>query len=189
MRTDEISLWERAIGGDSRAFGRIFDLHRERVYNHAWRLTVHRADAEDLTAIAFIELWRRRHSVRQSNGSVLPWLLVTTTNVSRNLVRARRRHRRLLERIPPPAPGLDIADDVAEMDARMSTVGSVRQALIRLSPRDQEILALCVLEELTTKEASAVLGIAEGTVKSRLSRARSRLAAQLQDVRMRGSEA
>ena len=181
MRT-ESSLWERALEGDGVAFDRVFRLHRDRVYNHAWRLTMHRADAEDLTAIAFVELWRRRHAVRQTDGSVLPWLLVTTTNVSRNLKRAQNRHRRLLARIPPPEPELDIADSIADADAQASIARSVRVALARLSSRDQEVLALCVLEELTTRQASAALGIAEGTVKSRLARARARLATQIELV-------
>jgi RNA polymerase sigma factor (sigma-70 family) len=181
MRT-ESSLWEQALGGDGGAFDRVFKLHRDRIYNHAWRLTQHRADAEDLTAIAFIELWRRRRAVRVIDGSVLPWLLVTTTNVSRNLKRSQARHQRLLAHIPPPEPERDVADSIADADTRESVVRSVRVALARLSPRDQEVLALCVLEELTTRQASAALGVAEGTVKSRLSRARARFAAQIELV-------
>ncbi|WP_396133584.1 RNA polymerase sigma factor [Arthrobacter sp. 1088] len=47
-----------------------------------------RHDAEDATAAAFLELWRRREGVRLVDGSILPWLLVTTTNTARNLQRS-----------------------------------------------------------------------------------------------------
>jgi RNA polymerase sigma-70 factor (ECF subfamily) len=52
----------------------------------------------------------------------------------------------------------------------------LRTALATLPRRDQDILTLCVLEELSTAEAAEALGVAPGTVKSRLSRAKSRLA-------------
>ena len=86
----DVTLWSRARTGDGEAFGRVFDAHRERVYRHALRLvdTVH--EAEDVTAVAFLELWRRRDHVRLVDGSVLPWLLVTAGNVARNQRRAAR---------------------------------------------------------------------------------------------------
>jgi RNA polymerase sigma-70 factor (ECF subfamily) len=46
------------------------------------------SDAEDLTAVTFLELWRRRTKVRFVEGSALPWLLVTALNVSRNAQRS-----------------------------------------------------------------------------------------------------
>ncbi|WP_460627480.1 RNA polymerase sigma factor [Intrasporangium mesophilum] len=73
-------------------FGRVFDLHRDRVYVHACRLVTVRADAEDVTAAAFLELWRRRGSVRVVGGSLLLWLHVTTGNLSHNVRRATRRY-------------------------------------------------------------------------------------------------
>ncbi len=54
-------------------------------------------------AITFLELWRRRRETRLTDGSLLPWLLVTATNVSLNQRRAARRHRQFLGRLPHPA--------------------------------------------------------------------------------------
>ena len=89
-------LWRRAGAGDGEAFGQVFDRHRDRVFRSAPRLTRHRHDAEDVTALVFLEAWRRRAVVRIVDGSVLPWLLVTTGHVSQNAARARRRHTRAL---------------------------------------------------------------------------------------------
>lgn len=80
---------------------KLFDRHRDRVFGHACRLVESRYDAEDVTASAFLELWRRRGDVRLVEGSVLPWLLVTTGNVARNSRRGTRRYRQFLSRLPP----------------------------------------------------------------------------------------
>lgn len=94
------ALWDRSLAGDGDAFGVLFDRHRDRVFRHACRLAQTRHDAEDVVAAAFLELWRRRAEVRLVDGSVLPWLLVTSTNLGRNVARGTRRYRQLLERLP-----------------------------------------------------------------------------------------
>lgn len=125
-------------------------------------------DVDDLVALTFLEAWRLRARVRVVEGSVLPWLLVTATNVARNQRRAARRHRALLERLPAgetapdPATLLDETDVAAHFD--------------RLPLADRQVLALCVVEGFSEKEAASALGVAPGTVKSRLARARRRLA-------------
>ncbi|WP_162819052.1 RNA polymerase sigma factor [Leifsonia aquatica] len=94
----EPQLWERARQNDGEAFGQLFDLHRVRVYQRALGLVEHRHAAEDVTATVFFELWHKRHSVTLMNGSVIPWLLVSVVNVSRNLRRSTSRYRRFLNR-------------------------------------------------------------------------------------------
>jgi RNA polymerase sigma-70 factor (ECF subfamily) len=88
------------LGNDSDAFVAIFDLHRTRVYRHALRMTANVHDSEDVTVAAFLELWRRRKSVRVVDEPVLPGLLVTMKNVARNLSRGLRRHRALIATLP-----------------------------------------------------------------------------------------
>ena len=97
---DEGADWEASLANDANAFVSIFDRHRNRVYRHALRMTANAHDAEDVTAAAFLELWRRRKTVRLVDGSVLPWLLVTTTNQARNVARSLRRYRALLASLP-----------------------------------------------------------------------------------------
>ena len=97
---DETAVWSAALSRDERAFGVLFDRHRDRVFRHAARLVEYRAEAEDVTAAAFFELWRRRDAVRVVDGSVLPWLLVTATNLSRNASRGTRRYHAMLAGFP-----------------------------------------------------------------------------------------
>jgi DNA-directed RNA polymerase specialized sigma24 family protein len=87
----DVALWERSVAGDGEAFGVLFDRHGSRLFRHVCWMVETRADAEDVVAAAFLELWRRRGDVRLVDGSVLPWLLVTATNASRNVSRGTRR--------------------------------------------------------------------------------------------------
>lgn len=169
--TTDAADWPLALAGEGEAFGRVFDRHRDRVYRHVLRLVTNPADADDAVAITFLEAWRNRDRVRFVDDSVLPWLLVTATHVSSNLRRSARRHRSLLARLPAEISSPDHADRIDD--------GHAYQALQSLSQADQLVITLCVLEGLAEKETASVLGVPVGTVKSRLSRAKARLAAQV----------
>ena len=172
---DEAAAWSKARDGDDAAFASLFDVHRDRVFGHALRLLRHAHDAEDITAIVFLEAWRRRDAVRLVEGSIIAWLLVTTNNTVHNHDRSIRRYRRALARLPRPADQDDHASVVDEsIDDRASRT-LVRSAFAKLTKRDQDVITLCVLEELPLSEAAHLLGIPIGTVKSRLSRAKQRL--------------
>jgi RNA polymerase sigma factor (sigma-70 family) len=178
---DEPDVIERVRADDADAFGVLFDLHHDRVFRQALRLTAAVHDAEDITAVVFLEAWRRRDAMRVVNGSVVGWLLVTTNNVFRNQLRSTRRYRAALAGLPAPEHAPDHAgavDDRIDGDSRRA---AVRAALAQLPRRDQDILTLCVLEDFSTAEAAEALGIAAGTVKSRLSRAKAKLSALVQE--------
>ena len=174
---DEAAAWSAARAGDGPAFASLFDRHRDRVFGHALRLTRQPHDAEDVTAVVFLEAWRKRESVRLVDGSIIGWLLVTTNYAVRNHTRGLRRYRSALAKIPAPAPQQDHAPDVDDSLDGAGRDRQVREAFAKLSKRDQDVISLCVLEELTTAQAAEALGVPEGTVKSRLSRARARFAA------------
>lgn len=167
--------WSRAVAGDADAFADVFDRHHARVYRHAVRLSGSRSDAEDVTAMVFFEAWRRRQRVRVVDGSVIVWLLVTATNVARNQARSRRRHAALLARVRPESAHPDHAEGVLATEAAESDRMIVQGAFARLSPADQQVLALCVIEELPPAEVALLLRLPAGTVRTRLSRAKVRL--------------
>lgn len=174
-RDDE--AWHGVLDGDASRFGVIWDRHRDRVFHHLLKAGVPATDAEDLTATVFLEAWRRRSEVRFVAGSLLPWLIVTATNVARNATRARNRYRAFLAKLPPPLPVLDPADQVADRNGPVTA--RVRQAMDDSSAIDRQLLALTVIEQFTLREAAVVLGISESAAKMRLSRLRARLRASL----------
>jgi RNA polymerase sigma-70 factor (ECF subfamily) len=172
----DIELWERAVDGDRVSFGVLFERHAQSVYNHCFRRTASWTDAEDLTSAAFLEAWRRRREVRPIDASALPWLLGVANNLLRNHRRSLRRYRAALARLAVPPMQPDPADDVAGRLADEGRMARVLALVERLPRRDREVLALCAWSELTYEEAATALGVPVGTVRSRLARARARLA-------------
>lgn len=171
----EPELWSRVRTGDPAAFGELFDAFRDRVYWHALRHTHVASDAEDVTALVFLEAWRKRPQVRIVDGSPLPWLLVTTNYVARNHARSQRRHVKAMARVSPEREGPDFSVDLDAYLDDEPRRAAVRQAFTQLSAKNQDIVSLCIIEELPLAQAATVLRIPVGTVKSRLSRAKRRL--------------
>jgi len=164
-------------GGDRDGFGRLFDRHSRAVYNHAFRLTGSWAVAEDVTQATFLVAWRRRGQARLVDGSVLPWLLVVATNTVRTERRSARRWLALLRRVPlEPVAGEDLADDVAGRIDDERRMASILAAIRSLPRAEREAVALCLWSGVSYADAAAALGITEAAVRSRVSRARARLA-------------
>jgi len=176
---DEPGAWDAALRGDGDAFVAIFDRHRDRVYRHTLRMIANVHDAEDVTAATFLELWRRRTSVRVVDGSVLPWLLVTATNLSRNLARGLRRYRALIDALPRAETAESAGDFAVERIEEERIAQQVRQALGALSVSDAALLALTMFEHYSPAQAAIALGISDGAARTRLHRARARMATKL----------
>ncbi len=174
---EEGADWEASLANDASAFVSIFDRHRNRVYRHALRMTANVHDAEDVTAAAFFELWRRRKTVRLVDGSVLPWLLVTTTNQARNVARSLRRYRALLASLPHGEDMRSAEDEALQRIEETRISAQVREALLTLTPSDAALIALTAFEHCSNAEVAAVLGISEGAARTRVRRARARMAA------------
>jgi len=123
-----------------------------------------------------IALWRKRRSVTPVGDSVLPWLLVTVLNLSRNLQRSTSRYRRLLRDLPR-----DVS--VEGVDAQsFETQRRLADALGGLSPVDSALLLLTAVEGFAITEAAQTLGISPVTARVRLHRARARLRVELHDL-------
>ena len=176
---DEPAAWVAALGNDGDAFAAIFDQHRDRVYRHALRMTANVHDAEDVTAGAFLELWRRRKAIRVVDGSVLPWLLVTATNLARNLTRGLRRYRALIVALPRAQDARSAEDVALERIEKMRIAAQVREALSTLAPSDAALITLTMFEHYSPAQAAAALGISDGAARTRLHRTRTRMATAL----------
>jgi RNA polymerase sigma-70 factor (ECF subfamily) len=172
-------LWRRARACEHDAFGLLFDRHANAVYNHVFRRTASWSEAEDLTSAVFLEAWRRRREVVLDRDSALPWLLGVATYLTLNRQRALRRYRALTARLPQPRPAPDHADEVAARVDDERVMSQLRSEIARLPRRDQEVIELCLWAGLDQRAAAVALRVPVGTVKSRLSRARARLASQV----------
>ncbi|WP_433650007.1 RNA polymerase sigma factor [Micromonospora zamorensis] len=177
-RAGDGELWRRARQGEAECFGVLFDRHGEAVRAFCARRTGSSDAADDLVSIVFLEAWRRRGEVELVDGNALPWLYGIARRTMQHRWRTALRHRRALERLTPAPATPDHADEVAGRLDDERHLAQLRAALERLRPPDRDVLLLCVWQGLSYAEAAVALGVPVGTVRSRLSRARSRLGAE-----------
>ncbi|MFI2505154.1 RNA polymerase sigma factor [Streptomyces sp. NPDC018972] len=175
----DTNLRRRIRAGDHDAFGDLFDAYARSVYNHAYRLTGEWSTAEDVMSLTFLDAWRLRAKLDEEGDSLRPWLLGIATNVTRNTRRAARRHAAAVARLPRDETVRDFADEVAGRLDDAAQLALVHTALAELRRPEREVLALCVWSGLDYAAAAEALGVPVGTVRSRLSRARTKLAKHL----------
>jgi RNA polymerase sigma-70 factor (ECF subfamily) len=174
MEPSDADLWARSRAGDPDAFGTLFERHAKLIYNYCFRRVGSWSTAEDLLSVVFLEAWRRR-DVALPPDKVLPWLYGIATNVVRNQRRSERRFAAALRRLPASEPEPDFTEAAdARVDDEWQAQGAL-QLLGKLSRREQDVFALCAWMELSYEDAALALGVSLGTVRSRLSRARTRL--------------
>ncbi|AWW38723.1 RNA polymerase [Streptomyces sp. AS58] len=166
----------RVRAGDRAAFADLYDQNARAVYTHALRLTGNWSEAEEVMSETFLGAWRTRETVDPEGGSLTPWLLGIATHKAHNANRGLRRRLAFLARSPEPRSVEDFADETAGRIDDTRRLASVHAALRRLNRPDREVIALCVGAGLDYRQAAEALGIPVGTVRSRLSRARARLA-------------
>lgn len=165
-------LWERVSAGDEDAFARIFQRHLKAVWNYANRLTGSAHVAEDITSTTFLTAWRKRGDLVLVSESVLPWLYTVAGNLARDEYKSSRRRLRLTRRAAVPAVAPDHAQSIVDqMDGSHPLVVAIRQ----LPTAQRRAVELCLLGELPQRDAAAILGVAEVTLRSTLSRAKARL--------------
>ncbi|MER5263112.1 RNA polymerase sigma factor [Actinosynnema sp. NPDC002837] len=170
----DAELWAR---GDQAAFGALFDRHADAVWNHAYRLTASWSLAEDLTSATFLAAWRRRSDITLVRDSALPWLYTVAGNLARTEFRRLGRFRRALRRVPGQEAVPDHAERVIASVDDDRALRRVLDVVATLPRAEREAVELVLLGELSTAEAAEVLGVAEVSVRSRISRARARLRA------------
>ncbi|GAB2872669.1 RNA polymerase sigma factor [Nocardioides pacificus] len=163
--------------GDPDAFASLFRDHASLVHRVAARLCGDGSLAEDVVGETFLAAWRNRTAIGDSDDPLGPWLLAIATRQSLNATRSRWRQVRLVAR---QGHRLEVSTpDIAEgVSSRLDDAAQLRRtqlALDRLADKEVEVLALCVWSGVSTREAALALGVAEGTIRSRLSRARARL--------------
>jgi RNA polymerase sigma-70 factor (ECF subfamily) len=169
------SMHARIRAGDPEAFRELFRDYAQLVYRHAVRSTGDWAAAEDVVSLTFLEAWRLREKLRDEGESPRPWLMGIAVNVLRNTGRAARRHERALARVPVRDALPDFADELVGRIADSEELAAAKSALEQLRRSEREVFALCVWSGLGYAEAAEALGVPVGTVRSRLSRARTRL--------------
>jgi RNA polymerase sigma-70 factor (ECF subfamily) len=174
----DADLLRAHAAGDPDAFAELVRRHQPRMWAIALRTVRDPDEAADALQDALISAYRAAGSFR-AESAVTTWLHRIVVNAC--LDRLRRRHVRATVPLPEEGPGepAETRDRLAERDTAMA----VEAALGELPTEQRLALVLVDIEGYPVAEAAALLGVAEGTVKSRCSRGRARLAILLGHLR------
>lgn len=183
--SSEEALIERARGGDREAFGSLMQQHLPRVWAGVWRILRHREDSEDVVQEVFLAAYKAIPGFR-GDSSLSTWLhRIATTRALNHVDRAAEKIRRAsqgLEEAPVAAesgahrnPGT-LAPSTAPTPLEELEAQELKQKLAecmeQLPAAWRAVLSLRDVESMAYEEISRLLGIALGTVRSRLARAR-----------------
>jgi RNA polymerase sigma-70 factor (ECF subfamily) len=172
-------LVERCLTGDQAAWAELVRSHTRRIYNLCYRFTNRAQEAEDLTQDVFLRVYKTLGSFQGSQGSFTTWLTSLTRNL---LIDHYRKHKKERQDVSVDDENTsEIAEpnvtftrpDVVLMEQEGRE--AIQSAITRLSPDLREAVILRDMQELEYREISIVLGVPEGTVKSRINRGRAAL--------------
>jgi RNA polymerase sigma factor (sigma-70 family) len=178
MQGEPAPTTERSSRSVDAAFEAAYRTCGTAVLGFALRRSATREDALDVVAETFATAWRRRADLPAAPDEVRPWLFGIARWCLANAVRSTRRAGRLGQRLADAFVETAIPDPSALHEHRVAG-RRVREALLRLSEDDRELVTLIAWEGLTPAEAATVLGLSAGTARVRLHRARTRLRAEL----------
>ena len=187
MQSEEYELIRRASEGEERAFEELVRAYERRVFAYAYRMLSNREDAEEVTQDVFVKVWRTLGRFR-GDCSFSSWILKITRNTATDVLRRRQEtvaplfseHPTDASFLPEPYD-LSPASNPPEAYLKAEREETVARAIAALPPDFRQILLLREMEGLSYAEIGEVLSIEEGTVKSRISRARQALKKILTD--------
>ncbi len=174
-------LIQQCLSGNQEAFRRLIEPHQDFVFRVALSILGNREEAEEAAQDAFVRAYRGLGSF---SGKVpfQAWMYRIAVRTALNV--RRRRRRRLFERLTPPAWFGGQASAATESPdtrfARQDVKVRLRAIIDRLPGKLHEVVVLSYLQELAGSEIAIILNIPEGTVKSRLHRAREKLQKEIE---------
>ncbi len=179
----------RCMDGDSSAWAELVKTHHRRVYGLCYRFTGNPTDAEDLTQDVFLKVYSNLSSFDTGRGSLQVWITTMTRNLLIDNFRRTRNQRATSsldegwessEELVPVDRLVQKGPSPHESAAQKELAAMVQNALAKVSVELREAVILRDLQDMDYKEIAQVLGIPEGTVKSRISRGRAELARLLE---------
>jgi len=160
-------LVQRAIGHDAEAFGRLYDMHVDRVYRHIYYRVGNEADAEDLTQQVFFKAWQAIGKYKKMASPFVAWLMTISHNLVVDFYRTRKDRAYLEVEI--------LADDSAPSPERATEASfeqqRLRRAILQLGSDEQQVVILRFMEGFEFAEIASLMKKKEGNVRVILHRA------------------
>ena len=165
--SDEVMLVQRAIGHDAEAFGRLYDMHVDRVYRHVYYRVSNAHDAEDLTQQVFLKAWQAIDRYKRTASPFVAWLMTISHNVVVDFYRTRKDKAYLEAEV--------LASDPASSPEQATEASleqqCLRRAILQLGGDEQQVVILRFIEGFDFPEIASVLKKKEGNVRVILHRA------------------
>jgi RNA polymerase sigma-70 factor, ECF subfamily len=185
-------LAARCLQGDAVAWEALAKGQHRRIYGICYRFTGSQSEAEDLTQEVFLKMFRNLSNFDPAKGGFTTWLTTLTRNLLVDNYR-RTRMERASDSLDEtydgeedgPSKGDKLADtgkSQEQLVAGMELRAQIQHALAQVSPDLREAVILRDLEDMDYKEIAEILGVPQGTVKSRISRGRAELAKLLKRI-------
>lgn len=163
----------RVLRGDERAMGALYDRHATLVYKLARTIVGGDADAEEVTADVFVQLWERGDTFDEDRGSFRGWLATIARTRALDHVRSgKRRHAAHVRAAQKDDEGAAVASGTIEAPDRRAHVAKIRDdldnALSDLNPDQRRAIELAYFHGLSQSEIASRLGEPLGTIKTRI---------------------
>lgn len=175
---DQTLLFEISQNNSEDAFRMLFERYSGRIFNVIYRMIEHYDDSNDLLQEVFLRVYRHRHKCYQMKN-FKGWIYTVALNLARDYLRMRkRRGETVLEGKRVQDGGNDPLKDSQNEELRRN----ILKAMKKLNVKYRAVFALRDIQGLSYEEIARALNIEEGTVKSRLNRARLQLARELEEI-------
>ncbi len=188
---DDVQLVKRCQRGDRWAFDELVARYQNRVFNLAYRILGDYEEANDLAQEAFIKVYKKIKSFRRE-ASFYTWLYRLATNLCRNKLRqwqSEKRFQTVSLQNPIGQEGKEVIHSLADSDPGPDKISErremnalVQKAINSLEEEHRMVIVLRDIQGLAYEEIARIVDCPEGTVKSRLYRARNTLKERLKDV-------
>lgn len=180
IRIDEKKYIKKAAAGDAAAFEYLVLQYQPQIYRLAFRMTNHPEDAADLTQEVFLKAWNHLDKF-EFKSAFSTWLYRLASNLCIDALRSSRRRQNLpltFEDEEGEEQRIEVADPAPLPEDRIIASEDQQRlsaAMEALEPEHRQILTLRVVNDMSYADIAEILGVKEGTVKSRLARAREKL--------------
>ena len=182
-KADDQELVRQLAKGNQAAFHTCYERYQGPIFRFAWHMSGNHTTAEEVTQEVFLQLIRKPQKFDPAKGTLAGYLFGIARNVMHRLMTTSFMDIPLEDEELKDDPAFAADFDVLSELDRRERLELLRKSVLALPGTYREALILCELEEMSYPQAAAILNCAEGTVASRLHRARAMLKSRLQAMR------
>lgn len=165
--SDEAILVQRAVGHDAVAFGKLYDMHIDRIYRHIYYRVGNEADAEDLTQQVFLKAWQAINKYKKTSSPFVAWLMTISHNLLVDFYRTRKDRAHIEAEVLADGPA-SRPEQAAEINFEQQRL---RRAILQLGDNEQQVVILRFIEGFEFAEIASLLKKKEGNIRVILHRA------------------